>query len=178
MSTEANKNVSTEAAVTAASEITTSPISQTLMGIAIVWFVGACALGISGVLLVSPRILFLFVVIPVIIFGAVFAFSPRLRVWALALDSRLIILLNMLRAGGLAFLMLYTDGRLNGAFALPAGWMDFIVAFTAPLAAFYLTRHGLRYVGFSCLSGLSSASPISPLSFLWVSWPAARIQPA
>ena len=139
MSTEANKDVSTEAALTAAPEITTSQISQTMMGLAIVWFVGACALGISDVLLVYSRILFLFVVIPVIIFGTVFAFSPRLRAWAFALDSRLIILLNMLRVGGLAFLMLYADGRLNGAFALPAGWMDFIVAFTAPLAAFYLT---------------------------------------
>jgi hypothetical protein len=102
VSTEANKDVSTEAAVTAAPDITTSQISQTMMGIAIVWFVGACALGISDVLLVYTRILFLFVVIPVIIFGTVFAFSPRLRAWAFALDSRLIVLLNMLRAGGLA----------------------------------------------------------------------------
>jgi hypothetical protein len=125
MSTEENKNVSTDISVNAASEITTSRISQTMMDIAIVWFAVVAALGFSGFFLVYSRILSLIVVTPLIIFWVVFAFSPQIRVWAFALDPRLIVLLNMLRAGGLAFLMLYADGRLSGAFALPAGWMDF-----------------------------------------------------
>jgi hypothetical protein len=72
-------------------------------------------------------------------FTAVFAFSRRVRGWAFAFDPRSIILFNVIRFAGLAFLLLYRQRQLAADFALSAGWMDVSGGVTAPLAAFYVT---------------------------------------
>jgi hypothetical protein len=125
-------------------------LSQTMMGIAIVWGTVAAALGAAGLLskglFQRAGILALWIVTPVIAFVGVFAFSSRVRAWAFAFDQRLIILFNVIRFAGAAFLTLYAQRQLAPSFALTAGWMDVIVGVTAPVAAFYLApaRTALR----------------------------------
>jgi hypothetical protein len=54
------------------------------------------------------------------------------------------------RVLGLNFLLLYSLGRLPGEFAIPAGWGDVAVGFTAPVVGYLLYR-GYRW---SCLAAL------------------------
>jgi hypothetical protein len=125
-------------------------LSETMMRIAIVWGALAAALGAADAFSKGPfrrgGVLGLYVAAPPLAFAAVFAVSRRVRAWALAVDPRAIVLFNVIRFAGVAFLILYRQGQLAPGFALSAGWMDVIVGATAPLAAFYLTptRTALR----------------------------------
>ncbi len=145
MSTEANKTVAstghghTDASVNAAPQITTSQISQTMMGIAIAWFVVSTALGFSRFFSEHTRLIFLFVLTPVILFIGVFAVSRSVRAWAWAFDTRTLVMFQILRVGGIAFLAVYAVGKLNGEFALWAGLLDAATGFSALFAAHYLT---------------------------------------
>jgi len=145
MSTEANKAVAstghgrTDASVNAAPQITTSRISQTMMGIAIAWFVVSAALGFSGFFTEHTRLIFLFVLTPVILFIGAFAVSRSVRAWAWAFDTRTLVMFQILRVGGIAFLAVYAVGKLNGEFALWAGLLDAATGFSALFAAHYLT---------------------------------------
>jgi hypothetical protein len=121
-----------------------------MMRIAIVWGSLAAALGAADAFSQGPfrrgGVLGLCVATPPTVFLAVFAVSRRVRAWAHAVDPRAIVLFNVIRFAGLAFLLLYRQGQLAPGFALSAGWMDVVVGVTAPLAAFYLTpaRTALR----------------------------------
>jgi hypothetical protein len=139
MSTEVNKNVSTDASESVAPQRTTSRISQTMMTIAIIWFALDAALGFSGFFSKHTRRIFLFTVTPVIIFSVAFAVSRSVRAWAFAFDTRTLVFIQAVRVGGIAFLAGYAVSKLNGTFALWAGLIDAATGFSAPFAAHYLT---------------------------------------
>jgi len=61
---------------------------------------------------------------------------PSIRTWVDALDLRSLILVHLTRFVGVYFLILFQRGELPGAFALPAGIGDLIVATMALPVAF------------------------------------------
>ena len=136
---ETSRHVSTEAAESVAPKRTLSRMSQTMLTIAIVWFVIDAALGWARFFSKQTRLIFLFVVAPVIVFSVAFAVSRRVRAWAFAFDTRTLVFMQTVRVGGIAFLAVYAVGKLNGKFALWAGLLDAATGFSAPFAAHYLT---------------------------------------
>jgi len=133
------RNVSRDASESVAPQRTTSRMSQAMLTIAIAWFALDAALGFSGFFTAHTRLIFLFVVIPVIVFVVAFAISPSVRAWAFAFDTRTLVYFQTVRVGGIAFLAAYAVGKLNGEFALWAGLLDVAVGFSALFAAHYLT---------------------------------------
>ena len=59
------------------------------------------------------------VLIPIVVFLLWFATSEPFRRFALALNPRMLTLVQAWRIGGFVFLVLFTYGILPGAFALP-----------------------------------------------------------
>jgi hypothetical protein len=72
---------------------------------------------------------------PIAAFLVWFAASPRFREYTLSLNPLLLTLAQTWRVGGFVFLALATRGVLPWLFALPAGFGDMAVGFTAPLVA-------------------------------------------
>ncbi|HXG66600.1 MAG TPA: hypothetical protein VNO70_15980 [Blastocatellia bacterium] len=66
---------------------------------------------------------------------AVWRIRP-LREWAMALNLRALVLYHAVRFVGVYFLILYEQGRLPYAFAVPGGWGDILVAAAALVVAF------------------------------------------
>jgi hypothetical protein len=132
-------NVSTEAAESVAPQRTTSRMSQTMLTIAIAWFAVSAALGLSGFFSEYSRFIILFVVTPLVVFGAAFAVSRGVRAWALAFDTRTLVSFQTVRVAGIAWLAAYAAGALNGTFALWAGLLDAVTGCSALFAAHYLT---------------------------------------
>ena len=128
-----------ENAVTVAPQRTTLRVSQTMMVIAIVWFAAAFALGLSGFLSTYSRFNGLFVVVPPMLFVLAFASLPSVRAWALAFDIRTLVMFQILRVGGIAFLAVYAVGKLSGTFALWAGLLDAVTGVSALFVAHSLT---------------------------------------
>lgn len=118
---------------------TTSAVTRTMWGIAIVWFGAAVALSATGRLAEYSRFIGPFAVISPLLFVLAFAVSPRIRAWAFAFEARTLVTAQALRVGGVAFLAVYAVGRLNGTFALSAGGLDCVVGFSALFAGYYLT---------------------------------------
>jgi len=116
-----------------------SAVSRTLWAIAVVWFAAAASLGMSGILSERRQFIYLFALVPIIVFGITFGASPQLRAWAFALDTRALVFAQAVRTGGAAFIAMYAAGKLNGMFALWAGLIDIAVGLSAPFAAQYLT---------------------------------------
>jgi hypothetical protein len=78
-----------------------------------------------------PRLLGLSVFVPILSFGILYWANKSLRAFARSLDLKLVIGLHIGRIIGFDFLVQYAQGRLPGAFALPAGINDVIVAVMA-----------------------------------------------
>lgn len=131
--------VNTDAAESVTPQRTLSRMSQWMLTIAIAWFVLDAALGWARFFSKHTRIIFLFVVTPVLVFVVAFAVSRRVRAWAFAFDTKTLVFMQTLRVGGIAFLAVYAVGKLNGKFALWAGLLDAATGFSAPFAAHYLT---------------------------------------
>ncbi len=110
-----------------------------MLTIAIVWFALDAALGLSGFFSEHTRLIFLFVVTPIIVFVVAFAVSRSVQAWAFAFDTRTLVFFQAVRTGGIAFLAVYAVGKLNGEFALWAGLLDAATGFSALFAAHYLT---------------------------------------
>jgi hypothetical protein len=91
-----------------------------------------------------PLPLGLSVLVPIAVFLLWFAASKRFREFALALNPRILTIVQAWRIGGFVFLVLYTYGILPGMFALPAGWGDMAVGATAPLVAMKLATPDRR----------------------------------
>ena len=128
-----------ENTVNAVPQRTAIRVSQTMGIIAIAWFALDAALGWARFFSKQRRLIFLFVLTPVLLFAAAFAVSRRVRAWAMALDTRTLVFMQTVRVGGIAFLAVYAVGKLNGKFALWAGLLDAATGFSAPFAAHYLT---------------------------------------
>jgi hypothetical protein len=136
---ETPRNVSMEASESVAPQRTPSRMSQAMLTIAIAWFALDAALGWARFFSKQTRLIFLFVVTPVLVFVVAFAVSRRVRAWALDFDTKTLVFSQTLRVGGIAFLAVYAVGKLNGKFALWAGLLDAASGFSAPFAAHYLT---------------------------------------
>jgi hypothetical protein len=112
------------------------------------WFVfalSASALHLfQGQPAAPPIALGLAVLIPVIVFGAWFRFSPEFRSFVLNLNPRTLTMVHSWRVVGYAFLVLYAYGVLPGGFALPAGWGDIAIGLTAPLVSMKLVSRSHR----------------------------------
>src|SRR5689334_14578175 len=78
--------------------------------------------------------------IPLAVFFILLRLSRAFRDFVFGIDLQLIVGLNAWRLGGFAFLALYAQGILPGAFALPAGLGDMVVGAVAPWLALRLTR--------------------------------------
>ena len=56
---------------------------------------------------------------------------PPLRAWIDTVDLRALVLYHTVRFVGIAFLILYAQGKLPYAFAVPGGWGDIVIAVLA-----------------------------------------------
>ena len=150
MSTKASKTVAQEDLASSAEpqsilvgsetpQRTLSHMSRSMLIIAIVWFVLDATLGWARFFSKQTRLIFLFVLAPVLVFGVAFAVSRRVRAWTLAFDTRTLVFFQTIRLGGIAFLAVYAVGKLNGKFALWAGLLDAATGSSAPFAAHFLT---------------------------------------
>ncbi len=108
-----------------------------------IWLLLALAAGASGVTarLVPPlpQTVLLGLVVIVLL---VFAFYPGFRSWCMTVDLRALVLFHVTRFVGIYFLILYSEGRLPYAFAVPGGWGDIAVAVYAVLIAVYVKPEG------------------------------------
>jgi hypothetical protein len=103
------------------------------------WFLFSLSMGIRGRFIgrpdKSPLALGLALGLPILLF--VTAYLRRGSLWAFAhtLDLRLVVLPHLWRLVAIVFLIDYSQGRLPGGFALPAGIGDIVTALGAvPLA--------------------------------------------
>jgi hypothetical protein len=87
-----------------------------------------------------PIALGLAAVLPVVLFLLWFAASQSFRRFALSLDPRILTFVQSWRIAGYVFLALASVNALPVAFAWPAGWGDFFIGLTAPLAALKLAN--------------------------------------
>lgn len=109
-----------------------------------VWFIFSLAASALHVFRTDPSQpplpLGLAALCPLLLFSLWFATSERFREFALALNPRILTVVQAWRIAGFVFLVLYTYGILPGVFALPAGWGDIAIGATAPLVAMKLAK--------------------------------------
>ena len=118
-------------------------IPSCLLLLLIGWFVGAYLLAkeeffvrMSGIFLPNIGLLF----IPLLIGIIALSSSVTLRILVTHLSQPGLICVQITRVLGAAFLLLYAQGLMPGAFAFPAGIGDIIVGVTAPIVAYLLFR--------------------------------------
>jgi hypothetical protein len=87
-----------------------------------------------------PLPLGLAVLIPITLFLAWFRASESFRQFVLALNPRVLTMVQSWRIAGFTFVVLYAYHILPGEFALPAGWGDILIGVTAPLVAMKLAN--------------------------------------
>jgi hypothetical protein len=102
-------------------------------------------------------------VVPIVLFFLWFVISPRFRDFVLSLDPRALTLAQTWRVVGFTFVVLYGFGVLPGLFALPAGWGDVTIGFTAPFAVWSLSNPGHRtsFILWQALGILDLVSAVS-----------------
>lgn len=109
----------------------------------IVWFLIALAIGASGVLAnIKPPLpqIILFSLAGLVLL--LFKFHTTFGEWATSVDLRVFIAFHITRFVGFYFLYLYARGELPWAFAVPGGWGDNVVAFTAIIIILFAPKHG------------------------------------
>lgn len=110
-----------------------------------VWFLFAVLVGGSGLLAAIPppfpQLVLLALVAALLV---LFRTSPGFRLWALAVDVRVLVLVHVTRFVGIYFLVLHARGELPWAFAVPGGWGDIAVAAGALLVVAAVPTRGAR----------------------------------
>lgn len=129
----------------------TAPATRTtplLLLIAAGWFAVTQVAGAAGAFSSDgpPLAMAAAVTVPPLVVGGLLAWSPWFQAWARSLDLRLLVNLQMWRIAGFAILAAWGVGALPGAFALPAGYGDVLVAVAAPAVAWYIGRGNSRSV--------------------------------
>lgn len=108
-----------------------------------VWFLFAVLVGGSGLLAAIPppfpQLVLLVLVAALLV---LFRTSPGFRLWALAVDVRVLVLVHVTRFVGIDFLVLHARGELPWAFAVPGGWGDIAVAAGALLVVAAVPTRG------------------------------------
>lgn len=102
---------------------------------------GALAPGATGPV---PGPGFAFIAAILALFGT-FGLSARFRNALLAIPMPVLVGLNMVRVGGIFFLLLLAEQRLSSPFAASAGWGDIITGLAAIPLTFALARNA-RFV--------------------------------
>lgn len=119
------------------------------------WLVLAFVLGGSGIFQATPSRAFpalgLGIAILILIGAWLLSRSSALNTVLAAVPLPWLVGVQLYRALGVIFLVLYALGRLPGEFAMPAGWGDIAVGLAAPVVG-YLLYQGYRW---SCLVALS-----------------------
>ena len=107
----------------------------------LVWFVLACAAGISGRVASltppQPQLMIAALSVLLLVTGWV---HPGLRAWINQVNLRGFVAFHITRFVGIVFLMMSQRGELSPEWALPAGWGDIAVATGALLIAGLLKR--------------------------------------
>lgn len=146
------------------------PVTLVVRIVVWTWLLAALAVGYSGALQKLPApaiqgILFGLTIALVLAYRGIGAF----RAYVDSLDIRALVALHLTRFVGFYFLMLYRNGLLPYAFAVPGGIGDIAVAATALIILFYpfseTTRPRATYVWnvfglFDILLVVSSAARI------------------
>jgi hypothetical protein len=84
------------------------------------------------------------VMLPIVILGVGVLRSPALHRALRAIPLSMLVGVNVIRAFGVTFLLLYTAGRLPAPFAPVAGWGDILVGLTAVPVAWLAYKKGYR----------------------------------
>lgn len=152
-----------------------------LVALLTVWIGGVFVLGESGVLTTAPaqafRPILITVAVPIALFLALYAGSPRLRRFVLTQDLAALTMLQHWRVLGFAFLMLYAHDVLPALFAWPAGFGDIAIGFATPLVVLALARHpdfatSRRFVVFNLFGLLDFAAAAATASLASGAFPA------
>ena len=163
MSIVEDANPSTAVRIPTGGRIPTGVSFPTGISIAVglaVWLAIVWLMGTSGILTAPAtqpfRPVLFSVLVPVLAFLAVYAGSLRIRKFMLAIDMRLLTMLQLWRVLGFGFLTLYAHDVLPGLFAWPAGLGDVAIGLTAPLAVWALIQRpnyakSGRFIAFNLL---------------------------
>jgi len=118
------------------------------------WLLLALLLASAGVFQASPSTIFpaiaLGVTLPILTGVLLLRWSPALNNVIEAIPIQWLVGIQLYRAFGLIFLVLYASGHLPAEFAIPAGVGDVLVGVAAPVVG-YLFYKGYRW---SCLAVL------------------------
>jgi hypothetical protein len=117
------------------------PKSGPFLAAMLVWFVLACAAGVSGRVASltppQPQLVIAALSLVLLVSGWVL---PGMRAWLREVNLRGFVAFHVTRFVGIAFLMMSARGEMSVEWALPAGWGDIAVATGALLIAALLPR--------------------------------------
>lgn len=128
--------------------MTNASYGKIVGGILAAWF--GCAIAASAGNMFHqdpshpPLRLLLVALAPIALYAVWFSVSQGFRRFIYALDLRTLTAMQSWRALGFGFIALYAYGILPGRFALPAGYGDMAIGFTAPFVALALARPGRK----------------------------------
>lgn len=115
-----------------------------------VWFAGAIALSLMGAFQTGPDAIPTLqygIVLPILLGGALIWRSPQVARIIDAVPQSWLVGVQIYRAVGVMFLILYATGKLPGLFAWPAGVGDVLVGVLAPVVALAYARDPARNGG-------------------------------
>lgn len=120
------------------------------------WLALALLLGASGALQgLRPPIPQIILLALTALLLAAGVWLPSFRHWTATIDLRIVVAFHLTRFVGVYFLILYQQGELPYAFAVPGGWGDIIVASLALILLLVVqpnTTRGRRlYLGWNVL---------------------------
>jgi hypothetical protein len=121
-----------------------TPRMSLVLGL-VVWLVAAFALGLGSVYVASANsipTIELGIVTPILVGIGLYLALPGVRELVRHVPHQWLIGLQVYRAGGAIFIVLWGMGLVPGAFAWPAGMGDILIGTTAPLVAIAHMRHG------------------------------------
>lgn len=110
-----------------------------------IWLILAIVLGARDRLVAMPppmpQVMIAALALTLILSGVL---NPRFREWLANVNLRGFVAFHLTRLVGIAFLVMYARGELNGEFAITAGWGD-IIAATGALVLVLVANDPLRY---------------------------------
>jgi len=128
-----------------------------LAAAAAAWILAVGAVALAGGFTTEYRVpvgLIVAATSPPFAFGIAWYAAPAVRRWAVGLDLRILIALQLWRVVGSAFLFVHATGDLSGAFAWPAGIGDIATGIAAMAVLSALLKGSLtrgRLLAFSAL---------------------------
>ena len=131
----------THSAIPAAHQVRVFALSS---GIAVVWFLGALALSLTGIFATGHEelpVIQYAIVTPIVLALLLLLGTASGRAVVTALPLEWLIAAQVYRCLGAVFLVLYALGEFPGQFGVPAGVGDIIIGAAAPIVAVLYARH-------------------------------------